>query len=132
LIEVSDVGDIVAAHVVNFFAEPHNQTIIEQLRKAGVNWPEKEPVAASAEDSPLAGNTYVITGTLSSMGRDEAKEYLQSLGGKVTGSVSAKTGFLVAGEKAGSKLTKAQNLGVAVLDEESFLELLRSHGVTDV
>jgi DNA ligase (NAD+) len=132
LIEVPDVGEIVAAHVVNFFAEPHNQTIIEQLRKAGVSWPEKEPASASAEDSPLAGNTYVITGTLSSMSRDQAKEYLQSLGGKVTGSVSAKTSCLVAGEKAGSKLSKAQNLGVEVLDEESFLELLHTHGISDV
>lgn len=132
LIEVPDVGEIVAAHVVNFFAEPHNQTIIEQLRRAGVRWPEEEPVETAAEDAPLAGYTYVITGTLSSMGRDDAKQYLQSLGGKVTGSVSAKTSCLVAGEKAGSKLTKAQNLGVAVLDEESFLELLKSHGVSDV
>ena len=132
LIEVPDVGEIVAAHVVNFFAEPHNQTIIDQLRKAGVTWSEQEPVTADPEDAPLAGNTYVITGTLSSMGRDQAKEHLQSLGGKVTGSVSAKTSCLVAGEKAGSKLTKAQNLGVAVLDEESFLELLKSHGISDV
>ena len=132
LIEVPDVGDIVADHVVNFFSEPHNQSIIEQLQKAGVQWPEQEPVAVAEGDAPLAGLTYVITGTLSTMGRDDAKAYLQGLGGKVTGSVSAKTDALVAGEKAGSKLTKAQGLGVEVLDEAAFIALLKQHGVTDV
>ena len=130
LIEVPDVGAIVAAHVHNFFAEPHNLTVIEQLRLAGVNWEEKEPV--QADDLPLSGQTAVITGTLtqSGMSRDDAKALLEQLGVKVAGSVSAKTSFLVAGEKAGSKLTKAQSLGVEVLDEAAFLALLNEHGIT--
>ncbi len=130
LIEVPDVGAIVAAHVHNFFAEPHNLTVIEQLRLSGVHWEEKEPV--QADDLPLSGQTAVITGTLtqSGMSRDDAKALLEQLGVKVAGSVSAKTSFLVAGEKAGSKLTKAQSLGVEVLDEAAFLALLNEHGIT--
>ncbi len=133
LLAVPDVGEIVAKHLLSFFAEPHNQSIIEQLQKAGLSWSETEP--ASAEENaelPLAGNVYVITGTLAEMGRDDAKQYLQALGGKVTGSVSAKTHCLVAGEKAGSKLTKAQGLGIDILDEAGFIELLRHHGVDGV
>lgn len=123
--QVSDVGIIVANHIHNFFAEPHNLIIIEQLRKAGVNFPEAEPIAG--DDLPLAGQTAVITGTLvaSGMSRDDAKAKLEALGAKVAGSVSAKTSFVVAGEKAGSKLTKAQELGVKVLTETEFLALLR-------
>ncbi|MAK90095.1 MAG: DNA ligase (NAD(+)) LigA [Oleibacter sp.] len=130
LIEVPDVGAIVAAHVHNFFAEPHNRTVIEQLQKAGVNWTEKEPVQDSGE-LPLSGQVAVITGTLTESGlsRDDAKALLEQLGAKVTGSVSAKTDFLVAGEKAGSKLTKAQSLDVTVLDEAGFLQLLDEHGL---
>ena len=123
LIAVDDIGDIVAAHIVNFFAEEHNRTVIEQLQKAGIYWEEKEPVS-SAEDAPLSGKTAVITGTLSGMTRDDAKEALEALGAKVTGSVSAKTDFLVAGDKAGSKLAKAQKLEVKVYDEPAFKELL--------
>lgn len=123
LLEVPDVGNIVAAHLVNFFSEEHNRTVIEQLQKSGVHWDEKEPSVA-VDDAPLAGKTAVITGTLSDMSRDEAKVALEALGVKVTGSVSAKTDFLVAGEKAGSKLTKAQNLGVRVFDEDGFKALL--------
>ena len=123
LIAVDDIGDIVAAHIVNFFAEEHNRTVIEQLQKAGIYWEEKEPVS-SAEDAPLSGKTAVITGTLSDMTRDDAKEALEALGAKVTGSVSAKTDFLVAGDKAGSKLAKAQKLEVKVYDEAAFKELL--------
>jgi len=133
LLAVPDVGEIVAKHLLSFFAEPHNQGIIEQLQKAGLSWSETEP--ASAEENaelPLAGNVYVITGTLAEMGRDDAKQYIQALGGKVTGSVSAKTDCLVAGEKAGSKLTKAQGLGIDILDEAGFIELLRHHGVDGV
>lgn len=133
LLAVPDVGEIVAKHVQSFFAEEHNQLIIEQLQAAGVRWVEQEPV--SEQDSaelPLLGQVFVITGTLSSMGRDDAKAYLQGLGGKVTGSVSAKTDCLVAGEKAGSKLTKAQSLGVEVLDEEGFIALLRQNQVDGV
>ena len=123
LLAVDDIGDIVASHVVNFFAEEHNRTVIEQLQKSGVHWQESEPVEAE-DNSPLTGKVAVITGTLSDMSRDDAKVALVALGVKVTGSVSAKTDFLVAGDKAGSKLTKAQSLGVAVLDEAAFKALL--------
>lgn len=127
LLEVPDVGAIVAAYVRNFFLEPHNLSVIEQLQKAGVNWQEQEPV--QTDDLPLSGQTAVITGTLveSGMSRGEAKERLEALGCKVAGSVSAKTSFVVAGEKAGSKLTKAQQLAVKVLDEAEFLQLLAEH-----
>ena len=120
------MGDIVAEHIVNFFAEEHNRDVIQQLREAGVTFEEKEPVTAD-EDAPLSGKVAVITGTLSDMTRDDAKAALEALGAKVTGSVSAKTDFLVAGEKAGSKLTKAQNLGVEVLDEAAFKALLNQY-----
>ena len=133
LLAVSDVGEIVAKHLLSFFAEPHNQSIIEQLLKVGLSWPESEPVSAEEiAGLPLAGKVYVITGSLSEMGRDDAKNHLQALGSKVTGSVSAKTSCLVAGEKAGSKLTKAQGLGIEILDEAEFIELLRHHGVEGV
>ena len=133
LLAVPDVGEIVAKHILSFFGEEHNQVIIEQLRKVGVNWPEAEPVsAAESAELPLAGKVYVITGTLNEMGRDDAKQYLQALGGKVTGSVSAKTDCLVAGEKAGSKLTKAESLGITILDEAGFIQLLRDSGVQGV
>ncbi len=126
LVAIRDVGDIMAEHIANFFAEAHNRDVIQQLREAGVTFEEKEPVTAD-EDAPLAGKVAVITGTLSDMTRDDAKAALEALGAKVTGSVSAKTDFLVAGEKAGSKLTKAQNLGVEVLDEAAFKALLDTH-----
>ena len=133
LLAVPDVGEIVAKHILSFFSEEHNQIIIEQLQKVGLNWPEAEPVsAAESAGLPLAGKVYVITGTLAEMGRDDAKQYLQTLGGKVTGSVSAKTDCLVAGEKAGSKLTKAQSLGIEILDEAGFILLLRDLGVQGV
>ena len=93
----------------------------------GIAWPAIEK--KSEEEQPLFGQTFVVTGTLSNMGRDQAKEYLQSLGAKVAGSVSAKTSGVVAGEKAGSKLTKAQDLGVNVFDEAEFISLLASHGI---
>lgn len=130
LLAVPDVGEIVAKHILAFFGEDHNKVIIEQLKKVGLNWPESEPISGEATaELPLAGKVFVITGTLSEMGRDEAKQYLQVLGGKVTGSVSAKTDYLVAGEKAGSKLTKAESLGIDILDEVGFIELLRQHNV---
>lgn len=131
LLAVNDVGDIVASHIVNFFAETHNRDIIEQLKLAGIQWPEQEP-ATAADDAPLSGKVAVITGTLASMGRDQAKEYLEQLGVKVTGSVSKKTDFLVAGEKAGSKLTIAQSLDVEVLDNDAFMALLAEHGIEHV
>lgn len=127
LIEVDDVGPIVAKYILSFFSEPHNQVIIDGLLQVGIEWPVIEK--KSLDELPLAGLTYVVTGTLSQMGRDQAKTYLTELGAKVAGSVSAKTHALVAGEKAGSKLSKAQDLGVEILDEPAFIELLKSHGI---
>ena len=127
LIEVDDVGNIVAEHVKAFFEEPHNLTVIEQLISAGINWPVIEKRAA--DELPLTGLTYVLTGSMNEMGRTEAKNILISLGAKVAGSVSAKTNFLIAGEKAGSKLTKAQDLGIEILSEEQMLVLFKQHGV---
>ncbi|OOE67260.1 DNA ligase (NAD(+)) LigA [Salinivibrio sp. IB868] len=123
LINVPDVGAIVAGHIVRFFAEPHNQSVLEALLDTGIHWPE---ISAPSEPDaqPLAGKTIVLTGTLSQMSRSDAKAALQALGAKVTGSVSAKTDMLVAGEAAGSKLTKAQDLGVTVLDEDQMIAML--------
>ena len=124
--EVDDVGPIVANHIVRFFQEDHNNAVIESLLMAGI-----EPIIPEKIDEgiqlPLSGLTYVITGTLNTMGRSDAKKQLESLGAKVSGSVSKKTSALIAGEKAGSKLTKAQSLGVEVLDEESMLKLFENH-----
>ena len=125
--QVPDVGEVVASNIVTFFKQETNLSVIEKLLKAGINWPEIE--VKSADQQPLAEQTFVLTGTLSLMGRSEAKAKLQSLGAKVSGSVSAKTHYLVAGEKAGSKLTKAQDLGVEVLTEQQLVELFNQHGV---
>lgn len=123
LIKINDVGPVVAKHIAAFFAEQHNQDIIEQLINAGVHW-EVIDTNTGVSDQRLAENTYVITGTLSEMTRDEAKAALEALGAKVSGSVSKKTTALIAGEKAGSKLTKAESLGVTILDERALLELI--------
>lgn len=120
---VSDVGPIVAASVAHFFAEAHNVEVIEQLRAAGVHWQEDDQQAAYL---PFAGKTFVLTGTLPTMSREEAKEKIEALGGKVAGSVSKKTHYVVAGAEAGSKLDKATELGVPVIDEQQLLELLRT------
>ncbi len=122
LLLVKDVGPIVASSLHTFFAQPHNREVVEQLRACGVTWPEGEPAAVAP--TPLAGKTFVITGTLPTLSRDEAKDKVEAAGGKVAGSVSKKTDFLVAGAEAGSKLTKAQELGVAVIDEAALLALL--------
>lgn len=127
LVEVDDVGEIVAKHVRSFFKEEHNQEVISALLEQGVNWPEIEKKSES--EQPLAGLTYVLTGSMNAMSRSEAKNVLVGLGAKVAGSVSAKTDYLIAGEKAGSKLTKAQDLGVDVLNEEQMLALFNEHGV---
>ncbi|MER2539902.1 MAG: NAD-dependent DNA ligase LigA [Azonexus sp.] len=119
---VADVGPVVAASLVAFFGESHNRQIIERLRTAGVNWPEG--VSVEAGPKLLAGKTLVLTGTLPTLKRDEAKAMIEAAGGKVSGSVSKKTDFVVAGEEAGSKLEKALELGVPVLDEIEFLKLL--------
>jgi len=118
---VPDVGPIVAQSIVAFFAEQHNIDVIEDLKRGGVSPNESEP--ERAEELPLAGKTFVLTGTLA-MAREEAKEKLEALGAKVAGSVSKKTDYVIAGSEAGSKLDKARALGVAVLDEQQFLELL--------
>lgn len=120
--QVPDVGPVVAASIARFFAERHNVEVIEQLRAAGVNWPEGEPFAAAV--SGLAGKAFVLTGTLPTLSREAAKELIEARGGKVAGSVSKKTDFVVAGVEAGSKLTKAQELGVTILDETQLMELL--------
>jgi DNA ligase (NAD+) len=104
-------------------AERHNREVIEQLRAAGVHWAEG-PRAHAAPAGAFAGKIVVLTGTLGSMTRDEAKERIEAAGGKVTGSVSKKTDYVVAGAEAGSKLDRAQELGVPVLDEEGFLKML--------
>ena len=126
LVEVPDIGPIAADHIVTFFQQPHNRETIEQLLAAGVSWPDQP--ALGAVELPLAGKTYVLTGTLENMPRDQAKARLQSLGAKVSGSVSAKTDAVVAGPGAGSKLAKAEALGVAVLTEEELLVLLAKLG----
>jgi DNA ligase (NAD+) len=122
LLEVDDVGPIVAQSLRTFFDQPHNREVVEQLRACGVTWTEGPPAPVTAK--PLSGKTFVITGTLPTMGRDEAKDLIEAAGGKVAGSVSKKTTYVVAGAEAGSKLTKAQELGVAVLDETGLMELL--------
>lgn len=122
LIATPDVGTITAELIYEFFRAPHNVEVIEKLRAAGVHWDTVEQVAS--DRLPLDGQTWVITGALASMARDEAKAKLQALGAKVVGSVSAKTTALLAGEKAGSKLTKAEKLGVKVVGEDEFLAMV--------
>ena len=125
LTEVSDVGPVVAESIVHFFNEPHNSTVIEKLQQAGIHWQDVE--VDHDKPQPLAGKTFVVTGTLSDMSRDEAKQALVALGAKVTGSVSKKTDYVVVGENPGSKATKAEELGVEMLDEKGFKKLLAQH-----
>jgi DNA ligase (NAD+) len=122
LLQVNDVGPVVAQSIRTFFDQPHNMEVVEQLRACGITWPEGEP--ASTGPKPLAGKTFVITGTLPTLGRDAAKDLIEAAGGKVSGSVSKKTNYVLAGSEAGSKLDKAQDLGVAVIDETALLELI--------
>ncbi len=121
--EVPDVGPVVASHLRDFFDEPHNRQVIRALRDAGVTWPEGKPVVRSG-DGPLAGEVIVITGTLGSMSRDEARAAARTAGATVTDSVSRKTTLLVAGADPGSKLRKASELGVRIADEAGFLRLI--------
>jgi DNA ligase (NAD+) len=117
-----DVGPVVAAQIAAFFANERNNQVVDRLLAAGIRWPDvPRPTAA---EQPLAGKTIVLTGTLGSMTREEATEKLAALGAKVAGSVSRKTSYVVAGEEAGSKLAKARELGVPVLDEAGLKELL--------
>ncbi|WP_262264859.1 NAD-dependent DNA ligase LigA [Pantoea dispersa] len=125
LIAVQDVGKVVAAHVRNFMEEESNREVIRQLtEEVGVHWPAVVVIKAEEIDSPFAGKTVVLTGSLSQMNRDDAKARLTALGAKVSGSVSKKTDLLIAGEAAGSKLAKAQELGIAVIDEAEMIRLL--------
>jgi len=127
LLAVRDVGPIVARSIRTFFEQAHNREVVEQLRAAGVTWAEHEPSAeADAATLPLAGKTLVLTGTLPTLGREDAKALIEAAGGKVAGSVSKKTSYVVAGEEAGSKLEKAQALGVPILDEAGLQALLAS------
>lgn len=125
LMAVDDVGPIVASHIRAFFEVQQNRVVIQELRDLGVHWPVRS-VEAPTTGVDLSGQTWVLTGTLESMTRDEASDRLRALGAKVSGSVSAKTTVLVAGPGAGSKLSKAQDLGVTVMDESALMELLES------
>ncbi len=126
LLQVPDVGPVVAGSIQGFFAEPHNREVVAQLRAVGIDWPEGEPAAAAR--LPLAGQTFVLTGTLPTLSRDEAKAMLEAAGAKVAGSVSKKTHCVVAGAEAGSKLDKARELGVAVIDEAQLRALVAGQG----
>ncbi len=122
LLQVPDVGPVVAESIRDFFAEPLNVEGVEQLRASGVTWSEGEPVGLQ-EVGPLQGKTLVLTGTLPNLSREDMKARLEAAGAKVSGSVSKKTDYVVAGQDAGSKLDKAQALGIAVLDEAGALAL---------
>ncbi len=122
LSEVNDVGPVVAQSIHTFFEQPHNREVVEQLRACGLSWEEGEPAARAPQ--PLAGKTFVLTGTFPTLSRDQAKDLLEAAGAKVAGSVSKKTDYVVAGTEAGSKLEKAQTLGVAVIDEAAMLAML--------
>jgi DNA ligase (NAD+) len=126
LVDVPDVGPVVASHVRAFFQESHNLEILEQLQDAGLRW---QPLEGPEGEQPLAGQTWVLTGALG-MPRARAKNLLEALGARVTGSVSARTTVVLAGAEAGSKLRKAEKLGIDILDEDAFLELLEQHGVS--
>ena len=127
LLEVPDIGPIVARHIYTFFRQPHNLDVIRDLQESGVHWDEIE--VDQHREKPLEGQTWVLTGTLSEMTRDQAKGHLQTLGAKVSGSVSKKTHCVVVGENAGSKLSKAESLGVETMDEAAFVEYLKTQGV---
>lgn len=128
LLEVPDVGPIVANSIHTFFAQPHNREVVEQLRAVGIAWEEHEGAASAPRPQVegVTGKTFVLTGTLPTLSREEAKERIEAAGGKVSGSVSKKTDCVVAGEEAGSKLTKAQELGITVIDEARLLALLNA------
>ncbi len=124
LLEVNDVGPVVAQSIHTFFRQPHNREVVEQLRAAGVHWPEHDGAVTASAPQPLAGKTFVLTGTLPTWSRDDAKALIEAAGGKVSGSVSKKTDYVVAGEEAGSKLDRARELNVSVLDEAGLRKLL--------
>lgn len=123
LVNIKDIGEIIAQSVYEYFKDEDNKVMIEELKSAGVNM--KYLGTESDEETPFTGKTFVLTGTLSSMGRDEAKEIIESLGGNCSGSVSKKTDVVIAGEAAGSKMAKAQELGITIWDEEKFMEMIK-------
>jgi DNA ligase (NAD+) len=125
LLQVPDVGPVVAQSLHRFFSQAHHQEVIEQLLACGVHWPDLPSTAMAP--LPLAGKTYVLTGTLPTLSREQAKELLEHAGAKVAGSVSLKTTAVIAGSEAGSKLDKAKALGVPLLDEQGLLDLLKTH-----
>ncbi len=123
--QIPDIGPVVAQSIVDFFAETHNCEVIEQLRASGVRWDEHAGKSELTNVAPLNGKTFVLTGTLPNLSREEAKEKIEALGGKVSGSVSKKTDYVVVGADPGSKYDKALSLGIPVLDEAGLLELLQ-------
>jgi DNA ligase (NAD+) len=127
LLQVADVGPVVADHLRQFFDSDASMQVVRSLQDAGVRWPDIERLPQ--QDLPLADQVWVVTGKLEALSRDEAKAHLQALGAKVAGSVSAKTTCLVAGPGAGSKLSKASELGIEIIDEQALLQLLATHGV---
>jgi DNA ligase (NAD+) len=122
--QVPDIGPVVAASIAHFFSEPHNGEVIGQLRAAGIHWPAGQPVAVVV--SAIANKSFVLTGTLPTLSREEAKALIEAKGGRVIGSVSKKTDFVVAGSEAGSKLDKARELNIIILDQQQLMELLES------
>lgn len=128
LLAVNDIGPIVARFIVEFFAQADKRQLISDLRQSGVHWPDITPTGA--DDKSLKNLSYVLTGTLEQMTREEAKGHLQSLGAKVSGSVSKNTDYLIAGPGAGTKLTKAEALGIPIMDEAALIALLDGHGVS--
>jgi DNA ligase (NAD+) len=125
---VRDVGPVLAESIARFFGEPHNRQVIGALRRAGVHWSEGAPDAATA--GPLAGVTFVLTGTLPGLSRDEAKALIEAAGGRTAGSVSPKTRYVVAGADAGSKLERARALGIEVIDEDGLRALVAASMVS--
>ena len=123
LINLPDFGDVIVNDILSFFKNDKNIEMINRLRELGVNMDSK--VSENKKDDRFAGKTFVLTGTLPSMTRDEAAEIIQNFGGKVSGSVSKKTAYVLAGEEAGSKLTKAESLGITIISEEEFKELIK-------
>jgi DNA ligase (NAD+) len=130
LLEVNDIGPAVATSIHTFFRQPHNRDVVAQLRTCGLSWSEGPP--APKRWQPLSGQNFVLTGTLPTLSREAAKALIEEAGGKVTGSVSAKTHFVVAGAEAGSKLDKARALGLTVLDEAALLALLKPAAAGDL
>jgi DNA ligase (NAD+) len=129
LMQVNDVGPVVAEAVYQFFQEPHNIEVIAEMRRLGVHWAD---LPKKSQSAAFAGKTFVLTGTLPTLKRDQAQALIEAEGGKVSGSVSAKTSYVVAGAEAGSKLEKAQQLNVTILDEDALLAMLASSGAGTV